>query len=554
MNRKLKNTSAALLVGLVMVTGMNFTIGGSNFFEISKNLDIFTSMYKELNTYYVDEIEPAKLIRTGMEAMLKSLDPYTNYISEADMEGYKIQTTGKYGGIGAAIRKVGEFVIISEPYEGFPAYKAGLRAGDQIYEIEGKSAKGKNTNEVTKFLRGQPGTKVKIKVLKVGESKPTPITLTREQVKINSVPYAGLVGDKVGYVKLSSFTAKCSNEVAGAIKKLKEEHEIESVIFDLRGNGGGLLDEAVNTSNIFIPKDEIVVKTKGKIDEWDKTYKTRGNAFDEDIPVVVLTNKSSASASEIVSGVIQDYDRGVIMGQRTFGKGLVQTTKNIGYNSKLKLTTAKYYIPSERCIQAINYADRDNDGSVAKIPDSLQNKFYTRNKRPVYDGGGILPDIELEARKNSKATNALITSQTLFKFVTDYTQKHKEIAEAREFRLSDKEYEEFVTWASGQDYSYNTSTEKYLKKTREFAEKENYLDAIAADLDVLEKKLKEDKEKDLQKHKKEIKAYLEQEIAARYYFRKGRIQNTLDNDPEIEAAVNLLNDKSKYDEILKGKG
>lgn len=554
MKKKIRNASAATLIAVVMVTGMNFTIGGSNFFEISKNLDIFTSMYKELNTYYVDEVEPAKLIKTGIDAMLKSLDPYTNYISEADIEGYKIQTTGKYGGIGAAIRKVGDYVIISEPYEGFPAFKSGLRAGDQIYEIEGKSAKGKTSDQVTKFLRGQPGTKVKIKVMKVGDSKPTPLTLTREQVKIKSVPYAGLVDDKVGYVKLSSFTAKCSNEVAAAVKALQEEHEIESLVFDLRGNGGGLLDEAVNTSNLFIPKDEIVVKTQGKIDEWDKTYKTKGGPLFEDIPLVVLTDKRSASASEIVSGVIQDYDRGVIMGQRTFGKGLVQTTKNIGYNSKLKLTTAKYYIPSGRCIQSINYADKDKDGSVAKIPDSLRNLFYTANKRPVYDGGGILPDMEMKARQNSKATNALITSQTLFKYVTDYTQKHSEIASAGEFKLTDAEYTEFVKWASGQDYAYNTSTEKYLKKTREYAEKENYIDAIASELDLLEKKLEADKETDLVKHKKEIKAYLEQEIAARYYFRKGRIQNTLDNDPEIEAAVKLLNDKAKYDGILKGKG
>jgi len=549
MNNSIKKIG---LIGLVVIVSAGFFSFKSNYFEISKNLDIFASLYKELNTYYVDDVEPADLMRKGIDAMLKSLDPYTNYISEAEIEGYKMQTTGKYGGIGAAIRTVGDYVIITEPYKGFPADKAGLKAGDKIKEIEGKTCKGKNSDQISRILRGQPGTEVNFKVERPGESKDIPIKLLREQVKIKSVPYSGIISEGIAYVKLNSFTRACSKEVAGALTQLKKDNELTGVVFDLRGNRGGLLEEARNVSNIFIEKDKEIVSTKGKIEEWAKTLNAKREAVDAEIPLVVLTDRSSASASEIVSGVVQDYDRGVVVGQRTFGKGLVQTTKNLGYNSKLKLTTAKYYTPSGRCIQAINYSEKGKDGEVAKMPDSLRTEFKTKNGRTVYDGGGVEPDIEIELKKYANITRSLNKNNHIFNFVTEYVLKNDSIAEPEDFKLTDDDFDTFVEYLDGKEYDYKTKSELLLEDLKETTEKENYFEAVEADLKELVDKISNDKDNDINKHKREILDLMELEIISRYYYSEGRIRSSLTRDEEVLKAIELLNDTKQYEDILSG--
>jgi len=547
MNNLLKKIG---LIGVIVIVSASFFSFKSNYFEISKNLDIFASLYKELNTYYVDDVEPADLIRKGIDAMLKSLDPYTNYISEAEIEGYKMQTTGKYGGIGAAIRTVGDYVIITEPYKGFPADKAGLKAGDKIKEIEGKTCKGKNSDQISRILRGQPGTEVNFKVERPGEPKDIPIKLVREQVKIKSVPYSGIIDDGIGYIKLNSFTRACSNDVAQALNKLKKENELQGLVFDLRGNRGGLLEEARNVSNIFIEKDKEIVSTKGKIEEWAKTLNAKKEAIDAEIPLVVLTNKASASASEIVSGVVQDYDRGVIVGQRTFGKGLVQTTKNLGYNSKLKLTTAKYYIPSGRCIQAINYSEKGEDGEVVKIPDSLRTEFKTTNGRKVYDGGGVEPDVKIEQRKYANITRSLNRNHHIFNFATEYVLQKDSIVEPEDFKLTDADFNNFVQYLEDKEYDYKTNSEKLLEELKEATEKENYLEAVEADLTQLKDKITDDKDNDINKHKEEILELIELEIISRYYYSEGKIRSSLTRDEEVLKAIELLNDNKQYEDIL----
>lgn len=549
MNNSIKKIG---LIGLVVLVSAGFFSFKSNYFEISKNLDIFASLYKELNTYYVDDVEPADLMRKGIDAMLKSLDPYTNYISEAEIEGYKMQTTGKYGGIGAAIRTIGDYVVITEPYEGFPADKAGLKAGDKIKEIEGKTAKGKNSDQISRILRGQPGTEVNFKVERPGEAKDIPIKLVREQVKIKSVPYSGIIEEGIGYIKLNSFTRGCSKEVGAALKELKKDNELKGLVFDLRGNRGGLLKEAQDVSNIFIEKDKELVSTRGKIKELDKILNAQKEAIDAEIPLIVLTNNSSASASEIVSGVAQDYDRGVIVGQRTFGKGLVQNTKNLGYNSKLKLTTAKYYIPSGRCIQAINYGEKGKDGEVVKIPDSLRTEFKTANGRVVYDGGGIEPDVKIEPVKYANITRSLNKNNHIFNFVTAYVLKNDSIAAPEDFKLTDKDFEEFTAYLEDKEYDYKTKSEKLLDDLKEATEKENYFEAVETDLSKLADKIVNDKDNDINKHKKEIINLLELEIISRYYYSQGRIRASFKRDAEMLKAIELLNDNEQYEDILAG--
>jgi len=549
MNNSIKKIG---LIGLVVIVSAGLFSFKSNYFEISKNLDIFASLYKELNTYYVDDVEPADLMRKGIDAMLKSLDPYTNYISEAEIEGYKMQTTGKYGGIGAAIRTVGDYVVITEPYKDFPADKAGLKAGDKIKEIEGKTAKGKNSDEISKILRGQPGSEVNFKVERPGEPKDIPIKLMREQVKIKSVPYSGIIADDIAYVKLNSFTRACSKEVAIALTQLKKDNELKGVVFDLRGNRGGLLEEARNVSNIFIEKDMEIVSTKGKIEEWAKTLNAKRDAVDSEIPLVVLTDKSSASASEIVSGVVQDYDRGLIVGQRTFGKGLVQTTKNLGYNSKLKLTTAKYYTPSGRCIQAINYSEKGKDGVVKKMPDSLRTEFKTQNGRIVYDGGGVKPDVEIDIKKYANITRSLTSKNHIFNFVTEYVLKNDSIAEPEDFELTDNDFEDFVQYLDDKEYDYKTKSELLLQDLKDATEKENYYEAVKTDLTELVDKITNDKNNDIVKHKKEILDLIELEIISRYYYSEGRIRCSLTRDEEVLKAIELLKDNKQYEDILSG--
>jgi len=543
------------LVLMLVVVFCNFSFTqDTNYFEISKNLDIFATLYKELNTYYVDDIQPAEMMRKGIDAMLESLDPYTNFISEAEIEDYRFQTTGKYGGIGAMIGKTGDYIEITEPYEGAPAQKAGVLAGDKILSIDGKDMTGKNSDDASKYLKGQPNSKVELKVKRLaadGSEKEMTFEINREEIHINNVPYYGLVNDNIGYIQLEHFTQDAGKEVKDALLELKSKHNIKGVILDLRGNPGGLLNEAVAIANVFVDKGEEVVSTKGKVEEWDKTFKCLDNAIDKDMPLAILTNSGSASASEIVSGSMQDLDRGVIIGQRTFGKGLVQTTRPLSYNTRLKVTTAKYYIPSGRCIQAINYAEKGPDGEVKKIPDSLKVAFKTRTARVVYDGGGIDPDVNMKPEYLSQIATTLLTKNYIFNYATIYRSKHATIAPARNFHLSDKEFEDFVAYLADKDYSYDTKSDKALEDLEKNSKDEKYYEAIKEDLVALHKKMQTDKKNDIYKQKEELRSLLEEEIVERYYFRKGRTENAFNNDKEIKEAISVLEDKARYNSILK---
>ena len=536
-----------------LTAGYAFT-SSSSYFEISKNLDIFATLYKELNTYYVDDIEPSDLMREGIEGMLASLDPYTNYISEADIEGYRLQTTGKYGGIGAMIRNMDGEIVVSEPYEGYAADKADLKAGDIILEIEGEKAFGKSTEEISKLLKGQADTKVAVKIKRLQADstfKTMDVVITREDIKIKNVPFYGMINDKYGYIRLSNFTENAGKEVRDALEELKKENAgLTGLVFDLRGNPGGLLNEAVNVSNVFIGKDQEICSTKGKVAEWDKTFKTLNQAVDTEIPLVVLTNRGSASASEIVSGSIQDLDRGVIVGQKSFGKGLVQTTRSLSYNTKLKVTTAKYYIPSGRCIQAINYAERNEDGSLSKVPDSLKTAFTTKNGRTVYDGGGIDPDVEVEQDKLANISISLLSNDHIFNYATLYTSKHNAISGPKTFKLTDEDYNDFIAFLKGKDYDYTTNSEELIKELEETIEKESYKDAAQEELDKLKASIKHDKDKDLIKHKDQIKELLEEEIVSRYFYTAGKIEASFEHDNDVTQALKLLADQEEYKKLL----
>ena len=522
-----------------------------SYFEISKNLDIFATLYKEVNTFYVDDIDPAKFMRTGIDAMLETLDPYTNFISEADIEGYRFQTTGKYGGIGAIIRKAGDNIVVAEPYQNYPADKSGLHAGDILLEVDGKSTKGKNVEDVSKILKGTPGTEVKLLIQQPGDKTTVTKTLTREEVQVNSVPYHGMVDNNIGYIRLTQFTEGCGQDVADALKDLESKNQLKGVVFDLRGNPGGLLNEAVNVSNVFIDKMQKIVSTKGKVKEWDKEYYALNPAIDTKIPLAILTNSGSASASEIVTGVVQDYDRGVIIGQRTYGKGLVQTTRQLSYGTQLKVTTAHYYTPSGRCIQALDYEHRNEDGSVGRIPDSLKHMFKTGAGRIVYDGGGIDPDFTMDPQKLSPITVSLLEKNLVFDYATEYRMKHATIPPAKEFHLTEVEYNDFIQWLSTKEYDYTTKSEGAMKDLKETAQKEEYWDAIRDDFNRLQSEMNHDKQKDLIKNKDEIRDILEQEIAVRYYYQNGRIEASLKDDDEVKKAIDVLNNADLYNKTLQ---
>ncbi|MCF8275098.1 MAG: S41 family peptidase [Flavobacteriales bacterium] len=520
-----------------------------SFFEISKNLDIFITLFKELNLYYVDETQPGNLMEKGIDGMLESLDPYTTYIPETDIEDYRFMTTGQYGGIGALIRKKDSLVVVAEPYEDFPAMKAGLLAGDVILEVNGKTTEGKSTGDISSVLKGQPQTEVKVKIKRFGVDKPFDVTVVREEIKIKSVPYSNMLTEDIGYVNLSSFTDNCTKEVSDAIQEL-QGRGMKKLVLDLRGNPGGLLNEAVALSNLFVPKGELIVSTKGKVKEWNKDYKATQTPLDKDMPLAVLVNSGSASASEIVSGVIQDLDRGVVIGQRTFGKGLVQTTRPLSYNSQLKVTTAKYYIPSGRCIQALDYSNRNEDGSVGKVPDSLITLYHTKAGRLVYDGGGINPDIEVEPLKLSEIAFSLGLKMLYFDFATEYRFAHKEIAPVREFVVDDALLKEFQDWLEAKEFDYTTDSEIVLNKLKEVAEEEKYFKRIEEEYAALEAKVKHNKTKDMEEFKEEVKDLLRGEIVSRYYHQKGRIEAMLEDDVDVMKAKEILNDSEQYQRIL----
>jgi carboxyl-terminal processing protease len=523
-----------------------------NDFEISKNLEIFTTLYRQLHLNYVDNINSGDLMKKGIDAMLDDMDPYTVFIPEAEIEDYKLLTTGQYGGVGALIHQNGDFVIISDPYEGFPAFKAGLIPGDKIIEVNKQSAKGKSVNDISTILKGQPGTNISILIEREGELKPIEKNLTREEIKLENVPYYGLVGKSTGYIKLTGFTQEAGKEVKEALLKLKETDKITSVILDLRGNGGGLLQEAVNIVNLFVDKGQLVVNTKGKVEERNFSHVTTNSAVDNKIPLIVLVDRGSASASEIVSGAIQDLDRGVIIGQKTFGKGLVQNIFPVSYNSQVKITIAKYYIPSGRCIQAIDYSHKGENGNSDKFPDSLKTAFKTKNGRTVYDGGGIEPDFILTPEKTSNITISLITKYHIFNYANYYKRLNPSISPAKEFTVSDAMYDNFVQYLAGKDYDYTTKSEKNLAELKSIAEKENYFDAIKTEYQALKDKLIHNKNEDLIKNKEEIKLLLKDEIASRYYYQKGRIESSLSTDNEIKKALEVFNDEKLFSKTLKG--
>jgi len=521
-------------------------------FEIVKNLDIFSNVIKELNTNYVDDIKPGELSKTAIDAMLESLDPYTNYITESEIEDYKFITTGEYGGIGALIHQNGDFVVISEPYEGAPAQKNDLRAGDIILEINGQSAKGKTYSDVSAILKGQAGTAITLKIQRPGENAPIEKTINREIIKIDNIPYSGMLDHDIGYIKLTSFTQKAAAEVKQAFLKLREKSDLKGLVIDLRGNGGGLLNEAVDIVNIFVDRGQDVVTTKGKLPDKNHTYKTTNSPVDVTIPVVVLVDGQSASASEILSGAMQDLDRGVIVGRRTFGKGLVQNVVPLSFNAQMKVTVAKYYIPSGRCIQAIDYSHKNKEGVFGKIPDSLIAAFKTKDGRTVYEGRGINPDIHSDKVDYSNIAMALYTKYLIFDFATQFRRDHPVIPPADKFEITDSIFNAFVAFIADKKYDYKTKSEQALEDLRKNSEKENYFNAIKSEYDALKKQMENDKKSDLTKFKSQINDLIKQEIVSRYYYQKGKIIASLNTDKDITEAINTLTDQNLYKSVLAG--
>jgi carboxyl-terminal processing protease len=547
----LKRTSAALLAAVTLVFLFSFKPDNGRFFDIAKNLDIFATLFKEVNTYYVDEVTPSKLMRSGIDAMLKSLDPYTNYIPEDDIEDFRTMTTGQYGGIGANIGKRSDGkTIVQLPYEGYPAQKAGLLAGDEIVEIDDVNIEKKSATEVNKLLRGAANKPVKLDVRRFGSDKLLTFEIIRDKIQIENVPYYGMVTNDIGYLQLAGFTMEAGREVRSAILKLKEQGA-KKIIFDLRDNPGGLLNEAVNISNLFVPKGHDIVSTKGKLQERNRVYKALDEPVDLETPLVILTSSTSASASEIVAGVMQDYDRAVLVGERTFGKGLVQETRPLSYNSQLKVTTAKYYIPSGRCIQSIDYSHRNEDGSLGAIPDSLRVAFKTASGRVVYDGGGVSPDIEIKEKELSDLAKTLEAKGYIFDYATRYRTENPNIAKPKEFRLSDADYQKFMSFLANKDVAYSTSVEQSVEDLIKKAKDDKHFEDIKSEIEVIKKKISHNKANDLTRFKDEIREMLEQEIVARYYFQKGMVEATFDDDENILAAINVLNNPEKFKGYLK---
>jgi carboxyl-terminal processing protease len=541
-----------LIIAGILLAGigaLSFTPPAERYFEIAKNLDIFASLFKEVNALYVDEINPNKLVRTGIDAMLNSLDPYTNYISEDEIEDFNTMNTGQYGGIGALTRQIGNRMVITLIYDGYPAQRQGLKIGDELIQMDGVNLFKLSQDETNHLMRGQVGTTIKLTVKRFGQDKPIDLEFKRERIKVSNVPYYGLVSPDIGYVELSDFTPEAGKEVKNAITIMKEKGA-KKIILDLRGNPGGLLFEAVNICNIFLPKGKKVVTTKGKIEESNITYETLNAPLDTEIPVAVLINRGSASASEIVAGTIQDYDRGLIVGEKSFGKGLVQLPRQLSYNSQVKITTAKYYTPTGRCIQVLDYSHRREDGSVGSIPDSLKKTFKTTHGRTVYDGGGIDPDVEVGAQEAALVTQILNARGLLFDYTTLYASKHPTLAPAKEFSLTDAEYQDFVNWMKTKEYNYTSRVENDLSQFAEEAKKERYYAELKPQLDQIQAKLKETRKADLFTFKDQIKMLLEEEIATRYYLERGAVEVGFKNDPELTKAMELLNNPNQYHSIL----
>ena len=545
---------------IIILFGLLLLFGGTmpglaqkkdNRFEVSKNLDIFNALVKEMEMFYVDSIDVDKTVRRGIDAMLGGLDPYTEYIPEQEMDKLKFMTTGEYGGIGSYIRERKEGgVYIIEPFEGMPAALAGLKPGDRILAIDTVDVSKKSSDEVSALLKGVPNTKMVLKIQRPGEKKPREVEMVRKQILENQVTYYGVRGDSIGYIYLKGFTDKSAQEVKNAFEDLKNNHHIKSLILDLRNNGGGLLESATQIVGMFVPKGKEVVSTRGKFKQWDRTYRTPNEPLDTVMPMAVLINGNSASAAEIVSGSLQDMDRAVLIGERSFGKGLVQSPRELPYNGSLKITMSKYYIPSGRCIQQIDYTHRKADGSVAAIPDSLTSVFYTSKGRPVRDGGGIRPEFEVEEPDTPTMMYYLVTDFVLLDFAADWAQKHKTIPPVEEFSITDEDFEAFKKFAKEKNFTYDRQSEKLLKNLKDVAKFEGYLDVDSTIFNALQEKLTPNLERDFDLHKEQIKKLIASEIIKRYYFQKGVLMENLKDDKVLDKALEVLGSQELYNKTL----
>lgn len=551
--KKIKSGRLAIILSLLIIGGISagfLATQETRDFRIAKNLDIFFSLFRELNTFYVDEVNPDKIIKTGIDNMLKSLDPYTVYFSEAEADEFAIMTTGKYGGIGSLVRGGGDYVTINEVYKGFPADVAGIKPGDLLKKVDGVSLKGFPSDKVSDKLKGNPGTDISVTIERNG--KDLEFRMKREKIVIPPVPYYGMIDANTAYIRFTTFTQDCNKDVRNALVALKANNP-KQIILDLRGNPGGLLTEAVEIVNFFIGPGSEVVSTKGKLKQFDADFKTTKPAVDEKIPLAILINSGTASAAEIVAGAIQDLDRGIIVGQRSYGKGLVQAERDLSYNTKLKVTTAKYYVPSGRCVQALDYSHPNPDGSVGIIPDSLITEFKTRNGRIVKDGGGITPDIEMLPETLSQVASELYVRNLIFDYATKYFWAHPDIKTPSDFVLTDQDYTDFRNFLVERKFDYKTMTEQSLSELVSNARKEKYYDLHKDLFSEIEKDVAHSLDQDLVLFKPEIKELLGEEIIGRYFYSEGSIAWTVRDDSQIKKAIEVLNDKAKYSSILSGK-
>ena len=548
-----KPVKRTILIGTVLFGLISFAFV-EDLFQVSKNLDIFGSLYKELNLNYVDEVNSSDVMKTGIDAMLEDLDPYTEYIPESEIENYKLKyVSTQYGGVGSSIVLRDEKVIVSETFEGFPAQKADVRSGDEIMQINGISLKDRSSEQVSQMLKGPKGTPVTLLIRRPGSSQPIEKKLVREEIKQDNVTYYGMLPNNVGYIKLDKFLENSGQEVKDALVALRKS-QLNGLVLDLRYNGGGILQEAVKIVNLFVEKDVNVVLQKGRNREKTVSYKTFNAPLEPDLALVVLVNNRSASASEIVAGSLQDLDRAVVVGQRSFGKGLVQQTFNLPYNTLVKITVAKYYTPSGRCIQALDYAHRDADGSVVKVPDSLISQYKTKSGRLVYDGSGVFPDVFIKPVKYNLITQTLASKFYIFDYATKFRNENPTIPDASKFKLSDIEYSRFVSFLSGKDYGYKTKTERLLADLKEEADKENKLAEIKSEFDALNVKVSHSKKNDLVQFKEEIRRVLEGEIVSRYYFERGRVEQAFQYDSDVNEALKVIGNRTVLASILKGEG
>ena len=548
-SKKLRKPLLVVITSILLLGAFSFK---SFDFKLSKSLDIFFAFIREVNVFYVDQPDPEKLLKTGIDAMLQSLDPYNQFIPEEEMENLEFQTTGEYGGMGAMIRQSDDYPIVAEVYENSPAHKAGLINGDKIISINGSSAHKLPVQKVSSMLKGVPKTELNLVVKRYGQPDSLTFSFSRAKIHIPSVQYYGMLHDSIGYIRLSNFTSSSYSEVKKALKDLKRTHSAKQLVLDLRGNPGGLLNEAVKIVNLFVEKDELVVYTKGQIKDFDQEYKTTAKPLDASIPLIVLVNRGSASASEIVAGALQDLDRAVVIGERTFGKGLVQATRPLPYNSQLKITTAKYYIPSGRCIQAVDFSHRNDDGSIHFIPDSLMSEFKTRNGRLVKDGGGITPDIEHTGTVYSRLTSVLFAQNHLFDYASHFYTQNSQIGNSSQFSLSDTQYNDFVAFLKERDFEYESQTEYVLKELVKTSKKEKYDDILKPLTDSLKLVIRENSSKDFEQFKSEIKFLLEEEIVGRYHFQKGKAEYNIHNDTIIDKCIDVFVNSNKYTDILSG--